>query len=208
MSPLWNPRHERFAQELAKGKTLEEAHRVAGFSGNRKTGSQLRQRPDISRRVTEILSRRDRAEERATERAIERTAITRADVLEMLVEDRNLARARGQTAAAIRAAELLGKELGMFIHREEVGQPGDFSHLSSEELEQRIVDILIARGVPEKYARGIFERDREAARVTIAQPKGAGQLAPHPVISRRTQLDYNRSATRVTGQPDLAGRAR
>ena len=192
MSTLWNPRHERFAQEIAKGKTLEEAHRAAGFSGNRKTGSQLRQRPDISGRVTEILNGRDRAEERATERAIERTAITRADVLEMLVEDRNLARARGQTAAAIRAAELLGKELGMFIRREEVGQPGDFSHLSSEELEQRIFDRLVAGGIPEEHARAVFERDRESERATIARPNGTRPSGPHPVVGNKDAVTPRR----------------
>lgn len=67
---LRNPKHDRFAQELAKGKTLEEAHRVAGYSGNRKTGSQLRQRPDISGRVAEILAAQERISEKATQKAI------------------------------------------------------------------------------------------------------------------------------------------
>lgn len=45
--------------------------------------------------------------------------ITKADVLKMLQEDRNDARANGQFSPAIRAAELLGKELGMFVERSE-----------------------------------------------------------------------------------------
>ena len=89
----------------------------------------------------------------------------------MLMEDRRLARKRGQTSAAIRADELLGKELGMFINREEVGKPGDFSHLSTEELEQRIYDELIAGGVPEEYARA-FRQNREPKVRPLRPPRG------------------------------------
>ena len=38
-------------------------------------------------------------------------------MMEMLLADRELARQNGQAGAAIRAAELLGKELGMFVDR-------------------------------------------------------------------------------------------
>ena len=47
----------------------------------------------------------------------------------MLVEDRQLARANTQTSAAIRAAELIGNELGMFIDRREQGKPGDYHEI-------------------------------------------------------------------------------
>ncbi len=37
-------------------------------------------------------------------------------------------------AVANRALELLGKELGMFIVRKEVGSPGEFERMTDEEL--------------------------------------------------------------------------
>lgn len=37
-----------------------------------------------------------------------------------MIEDHDAARAKGQFGAAIRAAELLGKELGMFVERREL----------------------------------------------------------------------------------------
>ena len=46
--------------------------------------------------------------------------LSKTAVIEMLLADRELARVKGQSSAAIRAAELLGKELGMFIDRAEV----------------------------------------------------------------------------------------
>jgi hypothetical protein len=42
------------------------------------------------------------------------------------------------------AAELWGKELGMFIDRKEIGDPGDFSHMSDEELERFLQEPITA----------------------------------------------------------------
>lgn len=51
------------------------------------------------------------------QRAVEIAEITRADVIRMLMEDRLEAKKNGQLSAAVRAAELLGKEVGMFVER-------------------------------------------------------------------------------------------
>ncbi|MDX2080250.1 MAG: hypothetical protein SFU53_05645 [Terrimicrobiaceae bacterium] len=51
---LKNPRHERFAQALAKGQTLEAAYRGAGYSGGRSAASMLARRGEITRRVEEL----------------------------------------------------------------------------------------------------------------------------------------------------------
>jgi len=48
---------------------------------------------------------------------MDRVRLTKTAVMEMLLADRELARQNGQASAAIRAAELLGKELGMFVPR-------------------------------------------------------------------------------------------
>jgi hypothetical protein len=41
-------------------------------------------------------------------------------------------------AVANRALELLGKELGMFIDRKEVGSPGEFERMTDEELLEEV----------------------------------------------------------------------
>jgi len=51
---LSNARHERFAQELAKGKTQVEAHVLAGYKRNDSNAAQLAANPAIVARVTEI----------------------------------------------------------------------------------------------------------------------------------------------------------
>lgn len=57
MPVLKNPKHELFAQEIAKGVTLESAYASAGYSPSRKNAQRLRTNEGVSRRIEEILSR-------------------------------------------------------------------------------------------------------------------------------------------------------
>src|SRR5438270_11495985 len=107
MPVLRNVKHEKFAQEIANGKNSLEAYRCAGFKLDQRNADRLRAREDVGRRIDEILTERNRRLTLSTERAIEKAAITKADVIGMLIEDRALARANVQASAAIRAAELL-----------------------------------------------------------------------------------------------------
>ena len=156
MPVLRNVKHEKFAQEIANGKNSLEAYKCVGFKPDQRNADRLRAREDVGRRIDEILTERNRRLTLSTERAIEKAAITKADVIGMLIEDRALARANVQASAAIRAAELLGKELGMFINRTEQGRPGEFDGLNREEMEQHLVDELVAGGIPEKTARAFI----------------------------------------------------
>ena len=57
-----------------------------------------------------------------------------------LIEDRLAARAVGQLASSIRALELLGKELGMFIHRKDITTRVE--QMTDAELEATIERLL------------------------------------------------------------------
>lgn len=82
MPTLDNARHERFAQELAKGKTQEEAYKEAGYKGDRTAASRLSTNVNLQARVAEIQNR-----------AAIRTEITVAGITERLL---NIA-AKGET---------------------------------------------------------------------------------------------------------------
>ena len=56
MPTLQNPRHERFAQELATGKTADAAYALAGYRANRSNAARLSGSGDIQKRVAEIQS--------------------------------------------------------------------------------------------------------------------------------------------------------
>ena len=75
----------------------------------------------------------------------ERTEITVEKVIEQLIEDRTFARECVNPSAAVRATELMGKHLNMFVDRHEHSGPGggpiptdDLSKLTNEELEERL----------------------------------------------------------------------
>ena len=53
---LRNPQHERFAQELATGKTADAAYVLAGYQENRSNAARLNASQNIQRRVAEIQS--------------------------------------------------------------------------------------------------------------------------------------------------------
>jgi phage terminase small subunit len=84
MSILRNPRHERFAQELAAGKSASEAYVLAGYRPNTGNAAALKGQECISTRVEEILANRERIEEEGLELAVERSAVTKQRVLEEL----------------------------------------------------------------------------------------------------------------------------
>lgn len=108
MPVLSNPRHERFAQELAKGKTADDAYVTAGYKENRHNASTLRTNQTISNRVTEIQSR-----------AAARVEVTRASLILEAEEVRVAAMAAGQLSAAIAAIKEKGVLSGDRVEKRE-----------------------------------------------------------------------------------------
>jgi phage terminase small subunit len=86
MPTLKNARHERFAQELAGGKSASEAYAIAGYSPNRRNASVLRQRQDISHRIGELLEARDRMASQASQKAADALGVTKERVMAELAK--------------------------------------------------------------------------------------------------------------------------
>jgi phage terminase small subunit len=166
MPVLRNPKHERFAQETASGKGPSEAYRLAGFvsksvKGTSVNASRLLAQTSIQDRVKELLTEREAIHAQATAEAIKSTALTKQWVIERLVQ--NVERAmqeeeirnkdggtgeyRYEGSVANRALELLGKELGMFVDRREVGKPGEFEDMDANELRNFVRREAAALGV-------------------------------------------------------------
>lgn len=114
MSVLQNQRWELFAQELAKGKTGDEAYELAGFTSNRGNASRLKSNESIQMRVAELLCA-----------AAERTEITIHDIVDQLDDDRAFARQLEAASAAITATMGKAKVLGFLSDRvEHTGKDG------------------------------------------------------------------------------------
>jgi phage terminase small subunit len=154
MSVLANPRHERFAQELAKGTSASEAYVLAGYRANRGNAATLKQDQNILARVTELLEEREEIHSQATAEAVERAGLTKEWVIARLME--NVQRAsqaqpvmaggvqtgeyRYEGSVVNRGLELLGKELGMFVDRTE----DVTARRTSEQIYARLSQIIAA----------------------------------------------------------------
>jgi hypothetical protein len=130
---LANTRHEKFAQELAAGKSATESYILAGFKPSRKNASRLRAREDVSARVHELQL----ASARSTE-------ITIASVCRELDDAVAVAKSRGQANAMVSATGLRAKLAGLMVEKVEIKSITDtYEACSSTE---EVFDTL-ARGL-------------------------------------------------------------
>ncbi|HEX4739198.1 MAG TPA: terminase small subunit [Allosphingosinicella sp.] len=75
MPVLRNVRHERFVQELVKGKSVTDAYEAAGYVRNASHGYQLRRRPLVAARIDELLGRAAAKAEVNAERVLRELAL-------------------------------------------------------------------------------------------------------------------------------------
>lgn len=123
--PLKNSRHERFAQELAKGKSQLEAYEAAGYKPNESHASRLVANGKVSVRLEELKAK-----------AAERTVITVESLTARLLAI--AAKGEGKTDAPMlsvaRASIMDAAKLnGLIIDRTKHGI--DLSGLSAEDLD-------------------------------------------------------------------------
>jgi phage terminase small subunit len=132
---LSNPRHEKFAQELAKGVSQFEAHGRAGFKAHRSNASSLAQDNSILARVAEIQSENAAQAQKATQEAAERLSLSREWVLERLRDNAVQAADQGDFGPSNKALELIGKEIaGMFVDRKRLDIDGELRGLTDAQL--------------------------------------------------------------------------
>lgn len=108
MAALTNARHERFAQELAKGSAASVAYVTAGYRESRSAASRLCANVNISARVSELK-----------ERGALRAEITLESHLADLAELRDKAAEAKQYSAAIAAEVARGKASGVHVEKSE-----------------------------------------------------------------------------------------
>lgn len=154
MPVLSNPRHERFAQELAKGKSATEAYVIAGFKANSGNAATLKAQQSISKRADEIRAERFKIAEKATEKAAERLSVTVESLIVEAEEARQLAMQIGQPSAAIAAVKEKGILSGTRIEKSERKTFTDARHLTDDELDAAIADA-IAREQAEAGGSGL-----------------------------------------------------
>jgi len=145
MPVLENPRHERFAQALAKGETATAAYEQAGYEPNDGNATRLKGNDRIEARVAEIL-----------ERAAMRAEITVAGISERLLmiaeKGEKLAEASGLSVARASLMDV-AKLNGLVVDRKELagrnGGPIEYANLTEDEVNARIAALEAGDGEPE-----------------------------------------------------------
>lgn len=145
MPALTNPKHERFAQALAKGETATAAYEQAGYEPNDGNAARLKGNDRIEARVAEIL---ERAATRAeiTVASISDRLLKIAEKCERTSEANKLGVAR---ATLMDVAKLNGLIVDKREHTGRNGGPIEYANLTEEEIDARIAALEAGDGEPE-----------------------------------------------------------
>jgi hypothetical protein len=142
MPTTLNPRQERFCQLVKQGVPRYRAYPLAGYQFDGKAPYRLSENVRVKARMAEL------------DRMFQvKTRVTLETICEKLDEDRAFAQACGQAAPALNATIAKGKLHGLFVDRQERGDPGAFDKLQSAEevlalvraeLGDEVAELLIA----------------------------------------------------------------
>jgi len=108
MAAIDNPKHEIFAQELAKGVSQASAYEAAGYKPSEQHASRLASNGKVQARIAEIQNR-----------AVVRTTITIASLMEEAAEIQAAALKANQHSAAVAALTAKAKLAGLWVEKSE-----------------------------------------------------------------------------------------
>ncbi|WP_305096465.1 terminase small subunit [Croceibacterium aestuarii] len=113
--PLKNARHERFAQELAKGKSACDAYTAAGYKESRSAASRLSTNVNIARRVKDLVESGANKAEIDIARVLKELArLGTSDIRKLFDESGSLLAITDlddETAAAVASVEVVTRTL-------------------------------------------------------------------------------------------------
>jgi len=139
MPVLANHRRELFAQLLFQGFSAVSAYAKAGYKRHDGNACTLAKHPEVLARLEEI--RGEQTGVPVGTRAIAaRANVTAETLMDELEQARALAMESKQPSAAVGATKEKSILSGHRIERTEIGGPGEFDHLSDDELLATIRD--------------------------------------------------------------------
>lgn len=123
MPILSNPKHELFAQGLAKGMTQEAAYAEAGFSPHRSNANAVIAKHNIMARVAELQGE-----------AAGKAVVTAESLIREAEEIRRQALAAGQYSAAVAAVREKGVLAGVRVEKRSNETKISFDDMTDEQL--------------------------------------------------------------------------
>ena len=172
-APLPNAKHEHFAQLVSNGESATRAYVLAGYSegGAPQSAGRLLKNAQVCERIAYLRSIKEQKHQQAVSAVISDAAIDKKWVLDKLTrivamgmqaepvtdeEGQPVGEYRQNLAAANKAVELIGKELGMFVERKEIrtGALDDLNHDELKRLRDALGSVLGAAGTSAGGAGG------------------------------------------------------
>ncbi|WP_271567754.1 hypothetical protein [Bradyrhizobium sp. CCBAU 11386] len=171
MPALHKPSHEMVAQALANGKTQADAYRAGGYTFQPANAHRLCTSRAVTQRVQEIVADRVARESRIRELAIEKAALSDSWIIIRLRHTIDMAIRglpvydkhgrqltnldgspifRPDLAQANSGLRLAAQIQGMLVKRHEIGEPGQFTRMTDQELEFSLIEAWKALGFSEK----------------------------------------------------------
>lgn len=108
MTVLANPKHERFAQALAKGKSQADAYAEAGYAPSEPNASRLTRNDKVQARVAELQ-----------DRGAIRAEVTLASLIQEAADIQTAAKEDKQYSAATAALTAKAKLAGLWVDKNE-----------------------------------------------------------------------------------------
>jgi hypothetical protein len=164
MPALTNHRRELFAQLLFQGFTAVDAYENAGYKRHDGNASVLARHPEVQARLEEMRgeSEKNRGEQAdlpvGTRAIAARAKVTAESLVEMARTTYDEAMDNKQFGAANGSIREMGVLTGHRIERREIGTPGEFDHLTDDELERMLVEQINALGLTSGLALDVEEK--------------------------------------------------
>jgi hypothetical protein len=177
MAALRKASHEIVAQALANGKTQADAYRAGGYTFQPANAHRLCTSRAIAHRVQEIVAERIAKEARVRELAIDKAALTDSWVIVRLRHTIDLAirglpvyDKHGRQLTTPDGAPIFRPDLaqansglrtaaqiqGMLIKRHEIGEPGDFTRMTDQELNVALIEASKSLGFSEEVVQDVL----------------------------------------------------
>ena len=181
MPTLRNTRHEKFALELAAGKSATEAYVLAGYRSSRRNASRLRTSEGVIGRVKELQAA-----------SANHAVISVATICAELDAAIQIAIQGKQAAAMVAASTLRAKLAGLLTDRVEIRQADPFA--SCESMEE-IADTIAREGGVELSAEELVAFTKLVTEWHDAMKHFLASCKAQPVqpaMSQSQQLDHER----------------
>jgi phage terminase small subunit len=193
MTMLRNPRHERFAQERAMGKSQREAWQIANGSLNKSGAysSRLAAQPHVAARIRELRAEYEAAEKQALETVVARFEVTTGRVLAEL-------------------AKIAFANIADYVDLDRKGEPNpDLSALSRDQL-AAVRDVTVEErktgsGENASVVRKVRFRlfDKRAALVALGHYLGLFGERPPRAVAHPPLLEAERMPTAEEWEAEL-----